>query len=429
MNTGTISDDCGRTKIARAIHPQKNSLGICMRLIDWFRRDGRMRRLLNIGLLAMKIIDAVVPKNKVQVLFYSKPDFSDNGRALYEEFVRQKLGETYKAIWLVNGDCKKLKEKYPQITFYRKNTIKGFLCFARSAFIFRSHVLYGNVRTKKQIVTMAWHGMGIKGPVDFNVKRNCIDFVTVTSDLYRFKLATRLNCSPSRAIITGLPRNDFMFQGRYEECLKSLPKYLEHAGCKTVLWMPTYHVNETSGDKHGKYYELGIPVVKAHDLSQLNTLLEACNVVLLIKLHPHMIGEGGINREDYSHIQVFDDSFLPADCSLYHLLAGVDAMLTDYSSVFTDYMLLNRPIGFIYDDFEEYSKNPGFAFERVKLMMPGPHIHTVSGLIQFINDIADGKDSYAEERNRLNQLVNFYCDAGNSRRVLETVGLLNQEKK
>lgn len=384
-----------------------------------------MNLVHNLGLLIMKIVNKVIPKNKKQVLFYSKPDFSDNGRAIYEEFVRQKLMKKYHAVWLVNGGCKELSQKYPDIEFHKCISIDGFLTFARSRYIFRSHMLYGNVRSKNQIVILIWHGMGIKGPMDyFKYKPNFADYITVSSDLYRYRFSSRFKIPPSHCITTGMPRNDFMFQEKHAACLNALPKVVANTGCKTILWMPTYHTNRKSGDRHGKYYELGIPVVQRTDIPRLNALLKQKNIVLLIKLHPHVIGEGSINKLDYSNIQVFDESYFPLECSLYHLLGGVDAMLTDYSSVFTDFMLMNRPLAFIYDDFDEYSRNPGFAFERVKLLMPGQHITSTEGLIEFIVELAAGIDSGREERSILNRFINYYNDAENSLRVLKSVGLI-----
>lgn len=384
-----------------------------------------MKVFNKIGLIGLKLAANLIPTNHKQVLFYSKPDFSDNGRALYEEFVRQALDKEYSVVWLVNGNCSELSKKYPGIRFFSHRSAKGFIEFAKSKYIFKSHTLYGNVRSKKQVVTLVWHGMGIKGPMDyFKYEPDFADYLTVSSDIYRYRLAARFKMTPSHCITTGLPRNDYLFQGKYRKCLDALPKVAEHPGCRTILWMPTFHTNKNSGDKAGKYYELGIPVVTEQDIPRLNNHLCEKNIVLLIKLHPHVIGEGSINNMDYSNIQVFSDKDLPADCSLYHLLGGVDAMFTDYSSVFTDFMLLDRPIAFVYDDFEEYKKKPGFAFERVDLMMPGVHIRNIEDMYQFISDFAEGIDKGAEERRILNRFINFYCDGKNSLRVLESIGLI-----
>ena len=91
-------------------------------------------------------------------------------------------------------------------------------------------------------------------------------------------------------------------------------------------------------------------------------------------------------------------------------------------------MLLDRPIAFIYDDFEEYSKKPGFAFENVKILMPGVHIGKTSELYSWLDDIANGIDKGEDERRTLNKFINFHNDNKNSLRVLEKTGLLDGEK-
>ncbi len=382
----------------------------------------------NLGLKVIGLFDRLVPKKENQVLFYSKPDYSDNGRALYEEFLRQGLDKKYHAVWLVNGNPDKLKEKYPNVEFYSKSSVKGLVEYCKSTHIYRSHMLFGNVRTSKQKVTLIWHGMGIKGPMDHNYTPNFADYITVSSDFYRYRFSSRFRMPPTHCLTTGLPRNDFMFAGKDRMCLDNLPKVKANPNCKTVIWMPTYHADESTGDKDGKFYSLGIPVVQKEELSELNENLKKNNIVLLIKLHPHLLGHGAIYEVDYSNIQVFGDSDLPSECSLYHLIGGVDAMLTDYSSVFTDFMLLDRPIAFIYDDFEEYSKKPGFAFENVKLLMPGVHIGKTSELYSWLDDISNGIDKGAEERRTLNKFINFHNDNKNSLRVLEKTGLLDEKR-
>lgn len=388
-----------------------------------------MKRALHlIGLLFMQLFVCITPKKKRRILFYSKPDFSDNSRALYEELLRHPGGRDYEIVWLVNGNVAQVQQRHPGITCYRRKSVRGFLAFAFSAFVIRSHMLYGNVRAKRQKVLLTMHGMGIKGPIDHFYRRNTIDYITVSSDLYRYRITGRMNCLPSRGIITGLPRNDFMFAGKHEQCLNALPKVRNNPGCKTIVWMPTFHKNHLSGDDHGRYYEIGLPVLTLDDLGPLNDILKANNIVMLVKLHPHAISEGSINSVDYSNIQVFDESYFPGEYSLYHLLGGVDALLTDYSSVFTDFMLLDRPLAFIYDDFEEYSKRPGFSFERVKLLMPGPHLHTYAELAAWIESVAQGRDPGQDARRELNKYINFYNDDRNSYRTLVATGLIPEEE-
>ena len=56
--------------------------------------------------------------------------------------------------------------------------------------------------------------------------------------------------------------------------------------------------------------------------------------------------------------------------TVYTLLRNADGLITDYSSVYFDYMLLDRPIAFAIDDIKEYGDKRGFIFETPEDYMP-----------------------------------------------------------
>ena len=92
---------------------------------------------------------------------------------------------------------------------------------------------------------------------------------------------------------------------------------------------------------------------------------------------------------------------------LYSLIGECGVLLTDYSSVYIDYLILNRPIGFIIDDFEEYKNSRGFVFDKPDDWMPGEKIKTFEELEKFILDIKNGIDKYREVRNALLSWVSY----------------------
>ena len=92
-----------------------------------------------------------------------------------------------------------------------------------------------------------------------------------------------------------------------------------------------------------------------------------------------------------------------------------DALITDYSSVAIDYLLLDKPIGFTLDDFEEYRKTRGFIFEDPKKYMPGHHIYSFSDLCDFLSSVSDGYDPFWEQRASVrlaahNKPTSTYCE-------------------
>ena len=82
--------------------------------------------------------------------------------------------------------------------------------------------------------------------------------------------------------------------------------------------------------------------------------------------------ETEVVEEQLTCVQFIQESDLEmAGIQLYELLGQTDALMTDYSSVAVDYMLCDKPIAFLLEDYEAYRKNRGFVFEDPLQYMPG----------------------------------------------------------
>ena len=75
-----------------------------------------------------------------------------------------------------------------------------------------------------------------------------------------------------------------------------------------------------------------------------------------------------------------------------------------------------------FDGVAEYGKNRGFALDPNRFM-PGEKISNFKDLKQFILNIAEDKDPFANERNDVNKLINQYPNGGYCQRVLDFSGL------
>lgn len=98
---------------------------------------------------------------------------------------------------------------------------------------------------------------------------------------------------------------------------------------------------------------------------------------------------------------------------LYEFINCSDALISDYSSVAIDYLLLNRPIGFTLDDYDAYTESRGWVFEDPLEYMPGEHIYNVQQFEQFVLDIRNGKDDYENQRKAIlaktHNVTDNYC--------------------
>ena len=83
------------------------------------------------------------------------------------------------------------------------------------------------------------------------------------------------------------------------------------------------------------------------------------------------------------------------------IILSRDALITDYSSIAVDYLLLDKPIAFTLDDYEEYKQLRGFVFKDALAYMPGHHVFETDQLEAFFDDICAGNDRYRDDRRRL----------------------------
>ena len=108
---------------------------------------------------------------------------------------------------------------------------------------------------------------------------------------------------------------------------------------------------------------------------------------------------------------------------LYRLFLSSAALLTDYSSAFFDYLLLDRPIGFTVDDFSAYQSDRGFVTDNPESLMAGAKLQDFPELLAFLKDICAGIDRYKAKRREINQLVNSHQTGGAAEKILDAVGL------
>lgn len=83
-------------------------------------------------------------------------------------------------------------------------------------------------------------------------------------------------------------------------------------------------------------------------------------------------------------------------------LPAFDKLITDYSSIYLDFLCMDKPVAFLHYDFDQYKSKVGFSLEYDEIT-PGPKLHNQEELIDFI---ISEEDSYIEERSQIRSLIN-----------------------
>ena len=96
-------------------------------------------------------------------------------------------------------------------------------------------------------------------------------------------------------------------------------------------------------------------------------------------------------------------------------------MITDYSSIYYDYLLCNKPVAAVWEDIEDFRRELGFAVDIDEVMKGAFKIYTLDDFKKFVQEIATGKDSLKTEREAVKKIVLHADDDQSTRRVTDFI--------
>lgn len=111
----------------------------------------------------------------------------------------------------------------------------------------------------------------------------------------------------------------------------------------------------------------------------------------------------------------YDNIFDIDGISNYSLLVASDSLITDYSTIYNEYLLLNKPLIFYCPDLVEYSKTTGF-YCKIPDDLPGTFCQNYAELKKVILNQEGNVDySYYKEKNMK------YCDGNSTKNLLRII--------
>ena len=349
-------------------------------------------------------INTLIPKKKNRIVLYSNWGFRDNIRTLYKYLVDNGYQDKYEIICASN-DFYHLKkdDRAKFVSIYH-----GFYYFLTSKYFFYSFGKYPIKPSNKQMVVNLWHGMPLKkiGNLESgmeNIDYNFFTKLVSSSDLFTPIMKAAFKAKDDQMLLVGNIRNDELFEEKKD---------------KNIIWMPTYRNSKNYHDSQDAF----IFSLDKLEFNKINKILEEYEYHLYIKLHP--LEESQFKfKNNYSNIHMLSEDIISEHYgTLYMFLGTTSGLITDYSSVFLDYYLLNRPVAFTINDYEEYKENRGFVFDDVKSLMAGPTINNLDELLKFLLSVMKSEDEFYVERNKVNSLVNS-IQRDFTKTLLENVGI------
>lgn len=401
------------------------------------------KRLLEILNIPLWFLSLLVPKDDHIWIFgaWMGEKYSDNPKWLYE-YVNSNVSKV-RAIWLSKDRAIIERLRQRGLEAYHMYSLKGYWFSARAKV---GIVCVGteeiNRFVKPPMLINTWHGTPIKkvgkellmfraGGENTLMRgftnslrrfwHKLLPYSDFTSEEKRYSLYTagskieadllRKSFGNINVKVTGQPRNDVL-------CRSFDIPTVRKSDTKQVLYLPTHRFE-------GK--QRIVPRI-VEGIEKVDSVLREANAEMIIKLHFYH----GYEIEDLlaalkglSSIKVlFDVETL----DIYPLLRMTDILITDYSSVYVDYLLTGRPIIFFPFDLDEYmSKERTFNFEYMSIT-PGPKCWDWESVALWIKRFCEDPSLYLEERLRLKSLFHAFDDGRNCERVVGAIKELLSEK-
>lgn len=397
--------------------------------------------------LLIRFCNLFIPKDEKYILFGSwyGNSYSDNTRYMFEYMLKHH--NEFILIWIGKEHVERLLPKAKNVIFCRKNSLKSIYYILKSKYAFFSQgtidLFETNVFNKTCLIYLS-HGAALKkwGDDDVSKKRinkNSIkqkmqsfyikilggwpqyDYCVVTSPLHGNCVRSALAYAGGKTctlINSGYPRNDMLLSANNDRIWKYKEKYASLLGFSTdkrvVLYVPTFRRTHSKIESFCHR--------NPEESMRIKTILNQKNAVLIEKNHygSYVNRDVNLNRQtDNNLIYLGEQDDLAIN--IQELLLITDILITDYSSVIFDYVLLDKPsICFAYD-YEYYRDIDSGLYYEIEDYSPGKVTRSFEETCQELERLLNGDDNYINKRRYVRKKYMPYDDGNACEKIFKAI--------
>ncbi|MCU9613258.1 CDP-glycerol glycerophosphotransferase family protein [Caldibacillus lycopersici] len=367
-------------------------------------------------------LSKLVPKTKNLVVFGGEngQGFRGNTKYLFLEMVKN---PTLKCVWITKNP--RVVKELASLGYeaHMHHSPKGILYQLRAKLVIHSHSI--NDDFIKSLLGGAisyntWHGVGLKKVWGANKGTFSYKILHEPRRIRRFfgKFVVQTNSAKENYVVSTSPRvssyypetflvakdhvlemgqvrNDVFFQDTDEDF--AIPEWIREG--KIIMYMPT----------HRKFGKLETDINLVIDFQKLNELCKRTGYKFLVKRHMYSSGQVPAIYENI--IDISNESYDPQ-----LLLKYTDILVTDYSSCYTDYLLLDKPVLFYCYDLDMYLKKSNEMYFNYFDVTPGPKSFQFSAFLSDLEKAMKDPGQFAADRERV---LNIFYAKENQKQVLE----------
>jgi CDP-glycerol glycerophosphotransferase (TagB/SpsB family) len=383
-----------------------------------------LRYFISILYLPVWWLQRIFPRKKNLWVFggWYGLKYSDNSKCLFEYVDDNE--NAIECVWITKSDdiMKKLRNegRKSALAF----SIEGIFYLLRAGYVvFSSGKNDVNPYFINGAVTInTWHGAPMKkiGQDDkygYERKKDAIikiffpyireygiDGTVSTADVFTPIMQSAFNLKPNNVCCSGYPRNDLFFLTSRHPLLLNWDKSFNSP--RKIIYLPTFRDHSGNFRPFRNY---------GFDESLMHDLLTETNSILISKGHyiDNEIG-GEVKSDRIIHLNDKDVD------DLNYLLKDTDILITDYSGVYFDFLITEKPILFAPFDIEDYLLKHRELYFDYNTIVCGPLAKNWSEVVAGLRELMTN-DTYAEVRKEKNRIFNKFHDNNNSKRLFNSL--------
>ena len=347
--------------------------------------------------------------------------------AIFRSLMKSRDFDRYDHVWQINdpAERKQLQKEFgdwTNVIFVEKNSPGYFNALTSAKYIVINSTLpFYFTKKPEQVFVNTWHGIPLK-TLGYDVP----DGKFTTRNMTRNFLLTDFLISPCRfmtkiylesyklgglytgkLIENGYPRNDLLFDTKRDDIVEKLI----NRGIpvddkrKIILYAPTW--------KGSSFDRADMDIARYDEFCDfLSEHIDTKKYQILIKPHP-MVYKLLSDREKRS------GRYIPQSIDTDELMSVTDVLVSDYSSIFFDFLLTDRPIIFYIPDLESYREYRGVYFGLHEL--PGPYSGDMGDIAEWINRAETLRSEYGSAYEKMKTWSCEFDDGKVSQKVVDGV--------
>jgi CDP-glycerol glycerophosphotransferase (TagB/SpsB family) len=368
-----------------------------------------------------------IPKKENIWLFsaWNGKKFLDNPKYIYLRCLAHEKNTI--AVWVSrdNATISRLKRSgYPAESL---TSLRGIWLQLRAGVVVFTHSVEWDFCApligKKTKRVQTWHGIPIKkiGFDDrygispdrqkfiermFPFRTGRLDLVIAASETDKQRYADAFGVPTSIVKITGYPRNDIIS--------RRLEKIRGPAGRPKIIYMPTLRGSA------GSYFRLFENT--SFDFDKIDKCLSDIGADFWVRLHP---AQKILHRDLEKIASSKNIHYSDSSDDIYETIGDFDVLITDFSGIYFDFLITNRPIIMAPLMMLDYTQKDRELYYNYDDLCPDPPLHSWEDIVAKIRMIIEGGFKLSDDYFRLRDKFHSHTDSGSAARAVDEIKKLH----